>query len=246
MKRIIAGPNAVTEALTSQSAVSSISVVYLAQGLAGEIFKRIDKLCNKMMVRSDVVPRESMDTLAGGLNHQGVMAITGSYAYLNLDGLLESISGIEDPVIVVLDQIQDPGNLGAIVRSTHALGGAGLILTRDRSAAITPAAVRASAGASELTRIARVTNLARCLERLRDHGFRVLGAAGKTGTDIDLIDWSGPVAIVLGNEGRGLRRLTREHCDGLFHIPLHSDFDSLNVSSAAAISLFAALRSRSS
>jgi len=246
MKRIIAGPNAVTEALTSPGADSSISVVYLAQGLAGATFKRIDKLCSKMNVRSDVVPRESMDTLSGGLNHQGVMAITGSYTYLDLDGLLKSISDIVDPVIVVLDQIQDPGNLGAIVRSTHALGGAGLILTRDRSAAMTPAAVRASAGACELTGIARVTNLARCLERLRNHGFRVLGAAGKTGTDIDLIDWSGPVAIVLGNEGRGLRRLTQENCDELFGIPLHSGFDSLNVSSAAAISLFTALRSRSS
>ncbi len=246
MKRIIAGPNAVTEALTSPGADSSISVVYLAQGLAGATFKRIDKLCSKMNVRSDVVPRESMDTLSGGLNHQGVMAITGSYTYLDLDGLLKSISDIVDPVIVVLDQIQDPGNLGAIVRSTHALGGAGLILTRDRSAAVTPAAVRASAGACELTGIARVTNLARCLEQLRDHGFRVLGAAGKTGTDIDHIDWSGPIAIVLGNEGRGLRRLTQENCDELFSIPLHSGFDSLNVSSAAAISLFTALRSRSS
>ena len=161
-----------------------------------------------------------------------------------LNGLLEAASKIESPLLVVLDQVQDPGNLGAIIRSAHALGAAGLILTRNRSASVTRGAVRSSAGASELVRIARVTNLARCLDSLREADYRVLGAAGDAGTPLVEIDWRGPCAMVLGNESRGLRRLTREHCDQLFSIPMAAEFDSLNVSASAAIALYAASLSR--
>jgi 23S rRNA (guanosine2251-2'-O)-methyltransferase len=242
MKRILAGPNAVTEAL--EASPGTVNVVYTASGLKPVTAKRIAELGARGKVRHEELPREALDGLAGDLNHQGVVAITGDYPYLDLDGLLARARAVSDPVIVVLDQIQDPGNLGAIVRSAHALGAAGVVLTRDRSAGVTAAAVRASAGASERIAIARVTNLVRAIDDLKAAGYRVLGAAGEAAAPLSRMDWSGPIALVLGNEGRGLRRLTRESCDLLFRIPMPSSFDSLNVSAAAAIAIYEATGSR--
>jgi 23S rRNA (guanosine2251-2'-O)-methyltransferase len=242
MKRILAGPNAVIEALEAEP--RAINAIWLSSGLRKATARRISELADRARIPCIESPRETLDATAKGLNHQGVVAITGSYPYLDLDGLIAATAAIDAPLLVVLDQIQDPGNLGAIIRSSHALGAAGMILTRDRSAAVSPGAVRSSAGASELLRIARVGNLARCLERLADERYRIYGAAGEAATTLDLLDWHGPVALVLGNEGRGLRRLTRERCDELFAIPLAHEFDSLNVSAAAAIALYRAAQCR--
>jgi len=242
MKRVIAGPNAVTEAI--RGAARDISVVYLADGLARAAAERLERLSRDRDIPCSALPRDALDALAKGLTHQGVIALAGDYPYADLEGLLIEGRRIAEPLLVVLDQIQDPGNLGAVVRSAHALGATGLILTRDRSASMTPAAVRASAGASELIRVARVGNLSQCLDHLRDSGYRTLGAAAEAEARVDEIDWSGPIALVLGGEGKGLRRLTREHCDSLFRIPLVTAFDSLNVSVAAAIALYEIGRTR--
>ena len=242
MKRVVAGPNAVTEAV--RAAPREIAAIYLAEGLARATAERIEKLARDAGAPCAEAPREALDALAKGLNHQGVLALAGDYPYVSLDELLEAAGRGPAPLLVVLDQVQDPGNLGAVVRSAHALGAAGVIATRDRSASMTPAAVRASAGASELIRVARVGNLAQCLDHLRDAGFFVAGAAGEAERAIRELDWSGPTALVLGGEGKGLRRLTRERCDALFRIPLATAFDSLNVSVAAAIALYEVGRSR--
>jgi 23S rRNA (guanosine2251-2'-O)-methyltransferase len=242
MKRVVAGPNAVTEAV--RAAPREIASIYLADGLARATVEKIERLAREAGVPCAEAPREALDALAKGLNHQGVLALTGDYPYVDLESLIEAALRAPPPLLVVLDQVQDPGNLGAIVRSAHALGAAGVVVTRDRSASMTPAAVRASAGASELTRVARVGNLAQCLERLRDAGFFAAGAAGEADRRVGELDWSGPIALVLGAEGKGLRRLTRERCDALFRIPLATAFDSLNVSAAAAIALYEIGRSR--
>lgn len=242
MKRVLAGPRAVIEAL--RASPGACEVVYLADGVRSSSAQRVETLAERARVPCETVPRGALDGMADRLNHQGVVAITGAYPYLDLAALLDAAARDRDPLLVVLDQIQDPGNLGAIIRSSHALGASGLILTRNRSASVSRGAVRSSAGASELTRIARVTNLVRCLDELRDADYRVLGAAGEADAAVDSVNFGGPVALVLGNENRGLRRLTREHCDQLFSIPLAHDFDSLNVSSAAAIALHAAARAR--
>ena len=242
MKRVIAGPHAVIEAL--RASPGAFEIVYLADGVRSSSSRRVETVAKRARVPYEFIPRSALDEMADKLNHQGVVGITGAYPYLDLNGLLEAASKVESPLLVVLDQVQDPGNLGAIIRSAHALGAAGLILTRNRSASVTRGAVRSSAGASELVRIARVTNLARCLDSLREADYRVLGAAGDAGTPLVEIDWRGPCAMVLGNESRGLRRLTREHCDQLFSIPLAAEFDSLNVSASAAIALYAASLSR--
>jgi len=242
MKRVIAGPNAVTEAI--RGGTRDVAAVYLADGLARAGADRLERICRDAGVPCSSLPREALDALAKGLTHQGVIAVAGDYPYVDVEAVLDEGRRDAEPLLVVLDQIQDPGNLGAIVRSAHALGAAGVILTRDRSAAMTPAAVRASAGASELIRVARVGNLAQCLDRLRDSGYRAVGAAAEAEARIDEIDWRGPTALVLGGEGKGLRRLSREHCDLLFRIPLATAFDSLNVSVAAAIALYEIGRAR--
>jgi len=242
MKRIIAGPNAVIESLRAKP--GAFEVVYLADGIRSSAARRVETVAGRARVPCETIPRGALDIMADKLNHQGVVGITGAYPYLDLAGLLEIASRRDDPLLVVLDQVQDPGNLGAIIRSAHALGAAGLILTRNRSAPVARGAVRSSVGASELTHVARVTNLARCLDELGETGYRTYGAAADGETNLDDVDWSGPCALVLGNESRGLRRLTREHCDQLFAIPLDAEFDSLNVSAAAAVALYAASRSR--
>jgi 23S rRNA (guanosine2251-2'-O)-methyltransferase len=242
MKRVIAGPNAVTEAI--RSAPRDVAAIYLADGLARATAERLEKLGSDAGVPCSALPREALDALAKGMIHQGVIAIAGAFPYVDLEAILDEGRRIAEPLLVVLDQIQDPGNLGAILRSAHALGATGVVLTRDRSAAMTPGAIRASAGASELIRVARVGNLAQCLDRLRDSGYRAAGAAADAEAPIYGIDWRGPTALVLGGEGRGLRRLTRERCDLLFRIPLAAPFDSLNVSVAAAIALYEIGRAR--
>jgi 23S rRNA (guanosine2251-2'-O)-methyltransferase len=161
-----------------------------------------------------------------------------------MDGLLDFAHKQHQPLIVVLDQVQDPRNLGAVMRSAFAFGAAGILIPKDRSSPVTAAAVRASAGASELIKTARVTNLARSLNQLRDDGFHVVGAALTGEARLEDISFDGKIAVVLGSEGKGIRRLTAEHCDQLFRIPLVNDFDSLNVSAAAAVTLYEASKRR--
>lgn len=244
MKRILAGPHAVTEAL--RATPGAIEVVCLADSLRTLTTKDIEDLARRARVECEVLPKESLDELAGKLHHQGVIAITGDYPYVDFHTLLELGETQSNPLIVVLDQIQDPRNLGAILRSAHAFGAAGVVLPKDRAAKVTAAAVRTSAGASELVKICRITNLARTLDELKDRGYRVHGADASSELTLSAVGWSGRTALVMGSEGRGLRRLTAEHCDRLFKIPMATAFDSLNVSAAAAIALYEASKQRSS
>jgi 23S rRNA (guanosine2251-2'-O)-methyltransferase len=167
----------------------------------------------------------------------------GPYPYSGL----EEILGAPDPLVVVLDGVTDPRNLGAVLRAADGAGASGVVLPKDRATGVTPAAVKASAGASEHVRVARETNLRRALERMKEAGVWVYAAEDAARiratvyTDLDL---SGPVALVLGSEGRGVRRLVREGCDGTVSIPMRGAVSSLNVSVAVAILLFEARRQR--
>lgn len=217
----------------------------MAEAMRPSSVRRIEELARRARVSVEILPKVALDKLAGKLNHQGVIAITGAFPYLDIENLLTAVQDHPNPLVVALDQVQDPRNLGAVIRSVHAFGANGLILTKDRSASITAAAVRTSAGASELIKVARVTNLVRALDLLRNDGYQVYGAAvGKDHTTLHRLDWTGKTVLILGNEERGLRRLTMEHCDRLFTIPMVSDFDSLNVSAAAAIALYETSKQR--
>jgi 23S rRNA (guanosine2251-2'-O)-methyltransferase len=189
------------------------------------------------------VRRERIEELVPGAVHQGVVARVGPYPYSGLEEILAT----PDPFAVVLDGVTDPRNLGAVLRAADGAGASGVVVPKDRAAGVTPAAVKASAGASEHVRVARETNLRRALERMKEAGVWTYAAEDRTSaqakayTDLNL---SGPVALVLGSEGRGIRRLVREGCDGTVSIPMRGVVSSLNISVAAAVLLFEARRQR--
>jgi 23S rRNA (guanosine2251-2'-O)-methyltransferase len=186
------------------------------------------------------VPRNRVEELARGGVHQGIVARVGPYPYSGLEEILAALN----PLVVVLDGVTDPRNLGAVLRAADGAGVSGVVVPKDRAAGVTPAAVKASAGASEHVLVARETNLRRALEKMKEAGvwaYAAEGGAASVYTDLDL---SGPVAFVLGSEGRGVRRLVREGCDGAVSIPMRGAVSSLNVSVAAAVLLFEARRQR--
>jgi 23S rRNA (guanosine2251-2'-O)-methyltransferase len=191
------------------------------------------------------VSPDELDELAEGVRHQGVVARVRQRATATGEhDLLALLKSAPTPLLLVLDGVQDPHNLGACLRSAAAAGALAVIVPRDNSAPLTPVARRAAAGAAETLPLATVTNLARTLRDLKEVGVWIYGASHDAEATIYETDLSGPIALVLGGEGKGLRRLTREHCDGLFRIPMSGAVESLNVSVAAGISLFEAVRQR--
>jgi 23S rRNA (guanosine2251-2'-O)-methyltransferase len=232
MKRILAGTHAVTEAL--RAAAGNVHVIYVATHDA-----KLSQLAKDRAVRIEERTPAELDALAEGLRHQGVVAITGDFPYLDLDGLLAQIEG--PPLLLALDEITDPHNFGAMIRSAVALGAHGVITLKDRAAPVTGAVVRASAGATEHARVARVTNLARTLAELRDErDLSIVGLDAEGTRDVDALDAApnGRI-IVVGSEGKGLRPLVRKQCTELARIPMTNAIASLNASVAASIALFA-------
>jgi 23S rRNA (guanosine2251-2'-O)-methyltransferase len=190
------------------------------------------------------VPRNRIEELARGGVHQGVVARVGPYPYSGLGEILI----VSDPLVVILDGVTDPRNLGAVLRAADGAGASGVVIPKDRAVGVTPVAVKASAGASEHVPVVRETNLRRALEKMKEAGVWAYAADGGTAstgaTEYTNLDLSGPVAFVLGSEGRGVRRLVRKGCDGVVSIPMRGAVSSLNVSVAAAVLLFEARRQR--
>ena len=176
----------------------------------------------------------------GSDDHQGVCAEVGPYPYADADGLLER----EDALVVVLDQIQDPRNLGAVARVAECAGASGLVIPERRSAEVTPAACKTSAGAVEHLRVARVRNVADYLDAAKRQDAWVYGAAAGAPTMYDEPDYDGRVVLVMGSEGKGLRPRVADHCDLLVSLPILGHVESLNVSTAAAAILYGILQSR--
>jgi len=240
VKRIVAGTRAVTEAL--RGSPKHISVIYFDERERRGL-EEIEALARTAGVRGEPLTSAAIDTLADGLRHQGVIAITGEYPYFDLTAMLEKAPLV--PLFVALDQITDPHNFGAIVRSASALGADGVITLKEKACPVTPAVVRTSTGATERIVIARVTNLARTLKTLADQGLQIVGLAGEGDTDIADVPYApaGRV-LVIGSEGQGMRRLVREHCDVLARITLTGPIESLNASVAAGIALHESARAR--
>jgi len=184
-------------------------------------------------------PRDRVDELARGGVHQGVVARVEAYPYSGL----EEILAMPEPLVLVLDGVTDPRNLGAVLRAADGAGASGVVIPKDKAVGVTAAAVKASAGASEHVRVARVTNLRRAVERMKEANVWVY-AAEAGGTDYAKLDLAGRTALVLGSEGRGVRRLVREACDGTVSIPMLGAVSSLNVSVAAAVLAYEARRQR--
>jgi 23S rRNA (guanosine2251-2'-O)-methyltransferase len=185
------------------------------------------------------ISRQRIDDLAMGGVHQGVVARVEPYPYSGLGEILSS----PEPLVLVLDGVTDPRNLGAVLRAADGAGASGVVVPKERAAGVTAAAVKASAGASEHVRVARETNLTRAIGRMKEAGLWMY-AAEAGGTPYTGLDLGGPVGLVFGSEGRGVRRLVREACDGEVSIPMLGSVGSLNVSVAAAVLLYEARRRR--
>lgn len=194
----------------------------------------------------DEVDNFRLNQLTQGGNHQGIAAQIAPYRYRDLDELIQQAkANAVDPVLVVLDSITDPQNLGAIIRTAEAFGAQGLIMPQRRAVGITSTVMKVAAGALEHFPVARVVNLSRALEELKSAGFWIYGTVAGQGKSIDQIELRGALGLVIGSEGQGLSMLTQRHCDHLISIPLGGKTPSLNASIAAAIGLYEVYRQRS-
>lgn len=240
---ILHGVNPIVEFLVARP--DSVERVWLAEGVRVHGLERLLDLARRGGVRVERVPRQRIEQLAGGLVHQGVLAEVAEPGYVEPDEMIaRARQQGEAPLLVALDQIQDPVHLGAIIRSAHALGGHGVLVPKDRAASLTPAAVKASAGATAHLPVARVTNLARALEEMKDAGVWTVGA-DMDGESADGVDLAGPTCLVIGNEGSGIRPLVRSTCDRIVAIPMaRSTVGSLSASAAAAVLLYEVIRQR--
>jgi 23S rRNA (guanosine2251-2'-O)-methyltransferase len=227
------GRNAVREAVRGPREVREIWATERA--LAAEQWLR-----DEPGLRVQVKPERTVTDVAGTRDHQGVVARVGAYRYADA----YELAAVDRPLLVCLDQVTDPHNLGAVIRSAEGAGATGVVVPSHGSARVTPAVSRSSAGAVEHLPVAVVQNLARYLNEVKGPDLWVWGAASEGGTPLWEADLAGGVAFVLGAEGRGLRPLVRRACDGLVSIPLAGSVESLNVSVAAAVLLYEARRQR--
>jgi 23S rRNA (guanosine2251-2'-O)-methyltransferase len=231
MTRILAGRRSVLEALRGKTTLRRI---YVDPQRADPTIREAAEAQHVSLAHRD---RAALDRLSEGVRHQGVVALADDYPFCELDDLI--VDPGKPPVLVALDQVTDPQNLGAIIRSAVTLGLDGLIIQKHRAAGITPSVVRASAGATEHATIARVTNLPKALLSLSEAGFEVIGL--DAGGDVDVRDLepsSNGRVLAVGSEGKGLRRMVRERCDIVVQIHQEGPMDSLNASVAAAIAMY--------
>ncbi len=209
--------------------------------------KRIQRIMDKAGGLSiHKVSRDDLDVLAGGGNHQGVIAHVADNKKLRSEDDLPRLIAEkgDDTLLLILDGVQDPHNLGACLRSADGAGVDAVIVPRNKVASLTPVVHKVACGAAETMPFIMVTNLARTLRMLKDEGVWLVGADGNAKTSLYEIDLTGPLAMILGGEGKGLRRLTREQCDYLAYLPMAGSVESLNVSVATGISLFEVVRQR--
>ncbi|MHB8927293.1 MAG: 23S rRNA (guanosine(2251)-2'-O)-methyltransferase RlmB [Bacillota bacterium] len=237
----IEGRNPVLEALRAGRAIDRLLV---AEGTSPGFVDKLAALARERGVRVEFVGRAHLEGLARSRAHQGVVAFAPAREYAGVEDVLARAGGGGAALVVALDGVEDPQNLGAIIRSCDAAGAHGVVLTERRSAPLGPGAVKASAGAVEHVPVARVVNLVRTLETLKEVGLWVYGADGQGDRVYHEVDLTGPAVIVIGGEGHGLSRLVKERCDFLIRIPMFGKVNSLNASAAAAVILFEARRQR--
>lgn len=192
----------------------------------------------------DEVEPKRLDQITDQANHQGIAAQVAPYDYIDLDELITQAKSVTDPVIVVAEGITDPHNLGAIIRSAEALGAQGMVIPQRRASGITSTVMKVAVGALENFPVARVVNLQRALEELKAAGFWIYGTATDASEPLHMVDFKGPIVLVVGSEGEGLSILTQRHCDFLVSIPLQGKTPSLNASVAAGMALYEVYRQR--
>lgn len=239
---IIEGRNAVVEALR---AGVTIDKIYILKGETDATLGHIASTAREKGVVVVDADRRKLDGMSRTHSHQGVIAVAAAREYASVDDILNiAREKGEAPLIVVCDELSDPHNLGAVIRTADAAGAHGVIIPKRRSAGLTAVVAKTSAGAVSHLPVARVANLPSLLKRLKEEGLWIFGSAADGTTSLYAADLKGPAALVIGSEGSGMSRLVSETCDFLVRIPMRGKLNSLNASAAAAILLYEALRQR--
>ena len=238
----IEGRNALTEALRSGRTIDKVFIA------AGETDRGLQRLAaDAKEAGAVVVPvdRRKLDAMSQSHSHQGVIALVAAREYYSVEDILEeAASRGEAPLIIICDELSDPHNLGAILRTAECAGAHGVIIPKRRSVGLTAVVAKASAGAVEYMKVARVTNITATIEELKKQGVWIFGTAAEGSIPMYQADLKGPAAIVIGSEGDGMSRLVRQSCDVTVHIPMKGKISSLNASNAASILLYEAVRQR--
>lgn len=242
-EEMIAGKHSVTEALRSGR---SINKIWIAENAQKHLTQPIIAEAKKAGVVIQQVDKRKLDQMVPGVQHQGVVAQAAPYAYAEVEELLAAAeSKGEAPFLILLDEIEDPHNLGSILRTADCTGVHGVVVPKRRSAQITATVSKTSAGAVEYVPVARVTNLGQTIDQLKERGVWIVGTdvdADQEMYDSDVFE--GPVAVVIGNEGKGMGRLIRQKCDVLIKLPMHGRINSLNASVAAGVVMYEVVRRR--
>lgn len=237
----LVGKNSVMEALRAGRDINKIWINERARGSMQPVLR----LAKRQNVFVQAVPKQKLDQLAGGTNHQSVVASVAAHRYAEMDELFHRAEEKgERPFFVILDEIEDPHNLGAILRTADAAGVHGVIIPKRRSAGLTSVVSKASAGAVEYVPVVRVTNIARTMDELKNQGLWFAGADAAGDQDFRDADFDMPIGLVIGNEGKGISRLVKEKCDFLVRLPMAGRVSSLNASVAAALLMYEVHRKR--
>jgi 23S rRNA (guanosine2251-2'-O)-methyltransferase len=244
MPEYIWGRNPILETLHAHRRVQRILI---AEGKRDTPLIAIVREAEQRHIPVESVPRNRLDQLSRGAVHQGCLAVVEDRKYAMLDDILALANERQEPpFLLILDAIQDVNNLGSLLRTAEAAGMHGVVLPERRAAEVNATVVKTSAGATEHLLIAQETNLTRVIEQLKDENVWVVGLAGEAKTLYTQANLTGPLALVVGNEGKGISRLVREHCDVLVKLPMHGNINSLNAAVAGSIALYEALRQRAS
>ncbi|MDR4888469.1 23S rRNA (guanosine(2251)-2'-O)-methyltransferase RlmB [Fredinandcohnia sp. QZ13] len=237
----IIGKNPVIEALKSER---DINKIWIAEGSNRGQMNQITSLAKEGNVMVQFVPKKKIDQMVEG-NHQGVVAQVAAYEYAEVDDILAlAEKRNEAPFIILLDELEDPHNLGSILRTADAVGAHGVIIPKRRAVGLTATVAKASTGAIEYIPVARVTNLARTIDELKDRGVWIVGTDAKGKDDYRNVDGKMPIGLVIGSEGKGMGRLVKEKCDFLLRLPMQGKVTSLNASVAASLLMYEVYRKR--
>lgn len=242
--RVIFGVNPVKELLRGGG--EGLDELWLAEGARSAAVVELERQARGAGARVKHAPRQKLDRLAGADRHQGVVAVLSSaFRYVEVDAILAIAKSREEPpLLVILDGVEDPQHLGAIARSAVALGAHGLVIPRDRAVGVTGTVVKASAGVIERCPVARVVNISRTIDELKEAGVWSVALAADGDRDLHALDLKGPTALVMGSEGEGIRALVKKTCDHVARIGMVGGVESLSVSAAASVALYEAARQR--
>jgi 23S rRNA (guanosine2251-2'-O)-methyltransferase len=238
----IVGKNPVLEALRSGHAINKI---WIGEGTQKGQVNQILDLAKENGIQFQFVPKQKLESLIDTKNHQGVVASVAAYEYAELEDLFtKATEKGEDPFFLILDEIEDPHNLGSILRTADAAGAHGVIIPKRRAVGLTATVAKASTGAIEYVPVVRVTNIARTMDELKKRGLWFAGTDAKGDTDFRQASFDLPIGLVIGSEGKGISRLIKEKCDFLLQVPMQGKVTSLNASVAASLLMYEVLRKR--